>query len=109
MHLAHRRGQKAAGDLARDFSATCDFAAAIDDADSAIFICSCHGYLILFQGLRRTRASMKPCGSSVGTKIWFGLSWPNRERSTRRQCLFGIVISISSISEMASSALSAIA
>ncbi len=42
---------------------------------------------------------MVPCGSSMGTKISFGLSWPNRERSTRRQCLFGIVNSMSEISE----------
>ena len=57
----------------------------------------------------RTHAVIDPWGSSVGTKIWFGLSWPKGERSTRLQCLFGMDNCTSLISLAAPSAASAIA
>ena len=50
----------------------------------------------LAAALRITRASMWPAGSSVGTNISLGLSTLKRARSTRRQCLLGMVRSIES-------------
>ena len=58
---------------------------------------------------RTTVASIVPCGSSVGTKMWLGLSRPKRVMSTSRLCLLGISMCTSSMMSVCPSAASAMA
>ena len=91
----HGWSEEGARGLAGDFGAAREFAAAGDNAVCAGCggnACGLHAEFT--QAVRMTRASMWPAGSSVGTKIWLGLSCPKRARSTSRQCLLGMTRSI---------------
>ena len=87
--LVHRGGEKGTGGLSGNFRAGSKGLAAGDGLGGE-----------LGEGRhaeRPRRASMVPWGSSVGTKISLGLSWPKRFRSTRRQCLLGMIMWTSSM------------
>ncbi len=92
MDLAHCGRQKGPQDLTRPLGTLRQLSAA-PHHDRCVptgrrgtrLFASCYGQPALL-----TVASIEPCGSSVGTKIWFGLSSPSGDRSTRLQCLFGI-------------------